>query len=615
MAFTDNLVDKVFSMKKEHYILVGIIALGFVLRLIAAINLGVSADDMHHVTDAINFYSAGRLENFGQSAGLWHAFTSIVYKAMGTTQIASRFAAMLFGTLTIFSIFLFTKEFFGKKIALIASFLLAVAPFHIKNTTAEMDVMTMFFVIMGMYLFIKARKNSSKMLFAFAGIYIGLAIYTKVYPLLFIPSMLIYFVFLENKAGSKIFSKKNFYFIAIFLAAIFVFAIPALTHNYLLYKDKGFMDLQFTRTLGLGKNVSAQYYSLDTQFEAKNSWSGLIFGDKKHIASGTPLLIGAVNFIRIGDPIAFYLGAFGILLVLFYKKEFKSYIYFILISIAFVLPFLASIILMPKHYLFLEILLMPLAAFSVEEINNSLLKKFKRSFLIYFLAGIFLIVLVFLGIPNSADITHFYGKSSVARVMDFKESSINQNYLIIADSRIYRGRINWMLQGRPYLEARDFVKLININSSENTPVQVYYLECIPDDCGWGTIKNDPDFNASMEYFTNQFKSRASLVKSISAPDENKAFYPFMPNRELKEINIYSSVLNVNEYVLNAASYPKVWFLYDIGYMPKQDQFDYYDTKNILDSLLDDVSHKIVTLSLILTVLSCLYAIYLSFKEP
>ena len=92
-------IDRIFSMKKASFYLILIFLLGFALRFIAAVNLTVSADDMHHVAHASNFLSAGRLITYDQSAGLWHAFTSIIYKLFGMTQFTSRFAALLLGLL------------------------------------------------------------------------------------------------------------------------------------------------------------------------------------------------------------------------------------------------------------------------------------------------------------------------------------------------------------------------------------------------------------------------------------------------------------------------------------------------------------------------------------
>src|SRR3989338_4276799 len=266
--FLERAIDSLFSMNKNRIYLL----LGFVLRFIAAINLSVSADDMHHVAHAINFYSANRLITYDQSSGLWHAFTSVVYNIIGTTQLASRMAALIFGSLSILLIYLLTREFFNRKIALLASFLLAVAPFHIQNTMAEMDVMAIFFVLLAMLFFIKALKTNKTYLYFVSGIFLGLAVYTKVYPLLFIPSLILFFIYWNKKEKKEILTKKNLKLIIIFLIAIFIFTLPALTHNYLLYKYKGFMDLQFTRTLGLGKDISAQYYAWDHQFNAKNDW-------------------------------------------------------------------------------------------------------------------------------------------------------------------------------------------------------------------------------------------------------------------------------------------------------------------------------------------------------
>jgi hypothetical protein len=93
----DRFIEKILDHKSPHLYLVLIFLLAFILRLIAAINLSVSADDMHFVTHAINFISTGRLVTYDQSAGLWFAFTSFMYSLFGITQLASRLAALIFG--------------------------------------------------------------------------------------------------------------------------------------------------------------------------------------------------------------------------------------------------------------------------------------------------------------------------------------------------------------------------------------------------------------------------------------------------------------------------------------------------------------------------------------
>ncbi len=625
----EQSIDKIFAIKKSTLFLILVFILGFILRLTAAINLSVSADDMHHVTHAINFLSADRLITYDQSSGLWHAFTSVIYNIIGTTQLASRMAALIFGSLSILVIYLLTKEFFNEKIALFSSFLLAIAPFHILNTMPEQDVMAMFFVLTAMFLFIRALKNNKTTNYTISGIFIGLAVYTKVYPLLFIPSFLLFFIYWNKKEKKKIISKENAKKILIFLCIIFIFTLPALTHNYLLYKYKGFMDLQFTRTLGLGKNISAQYYSWDHQFDAKNDWKGLILGHSQHSASPNPTIFVTTNFIRLDDPINFYLGIIGIFLILIYRKEYRRYLVFFLLSILFVLPFLASVIILPKHYLFFELLLVPTSALTLNIISSQISRISNK---LKFTPLIFLLVLslILLGLPYIPNIYHpdmhfFYGKSHMAQIMEFKENNIPKNALIIADSRIYRGRINWAFQGRPYLEASDFINLLTQKDKlpgKDISADIYFFECVKDDCGWGTIKDQPGLNSSMESIVDLFKVNGKLEASISEPLEDKTFYPIIGGEKEKVINVYSGKMTIKDSVLVLASQSKSWFLYDIGYQPIEKQFDYYKPEGFIDITLDKIAHVVVWLAVILAFLSPIFLILLlnsknleSFKSP
>src|SRR3989344_1108239 len=607
-----KVVDGLFSIKRRTLYLIIILLFGFVLRLIAANNLRVYADDMHFVTHAINFISSNKLVTYDQSSGLWFQFTDLMYNIFGISQVTSRMAALLFGTMTILVIYLFTKEFFSENVALISALLLSIAPFHIRNTSAEMDVMTMFFVLMGMLLFVRAIKKEKVGLFLMGGIFIGLAVYTKVYPLLFIPSLLIFFIYSKKKLKEKIITKKNLKLIVIFLFSIFMFTVPAITHNYLLYKDKGFLDLQFTRVLGLGKDVSAQYYSWDSQFEAKNSWKGLIFGDTKHVASGEPLLLTAINFIRIGDPVSFYLGLIGVVLILFRRKKDNNYLLFTLLSVLFVLPFLASIILLSKHYIFLEIFLIPLGAVSIDSFSTKINKGGSQKYTKYLVILLIFSSIILLGITNNGRQSYFYGKSDVAQIIEFKNEKIPESSIIIVDGRIYRGRTNWIGVGRPYLEAADFIQFLNKQEElpgEKSTLDIYYIECAFDDCGWGTVKDQPGLNESMESLTNFFKQNGQVVGRISEPNGQENYFPGSANK-INTINIYNAKLNVKSVLFSVASQPKEWFLYTIGYNPVYDQFDYYEVHGWSDRLLEMVAHAVARLALILSLASLVYLVIL-----
>jgi len=607
----EKVINWIFDIKKNTWILILIFLLGLVLRLIAAINLGVTADDMVFVNHAIDFISSDKLVVYHQSSGLWFAFTSIMYNIFETTQLASRMAALIFGSLSILVIYLLTREFFNKKIAMIAALFLAVAPFHIKNTYAEMDVMAMFFVLLGMFLFIKATKSDQKSYFVLSGIFIGVAIYTKVYPLLFIPSLLLYFALFKVKSKKRVITKNNIKRIVLFILVIFIFTIPTLTHNYLLYKDKGFLDLQFTRTLNLGRDVSEQYYSWDHQFNAKNDWAGLITGAPEVYGNNIPKLWIAMNYVRTGDPIVFYLGTLGLIISLIYRK-WRDYSEFFILSILFALPFLASIILLNKHYIFIEMLLIPLAALSTNEIIRKASKVLKKNTFKIVIVVILLSSLALIGSPSTG-LTHVYGKNHIGKMIDFKEENIQESSLIVIDSRMYRGRINWVFHGRPYLEGSQFIQLLNQQEQIEgnlVSINVYFFECVYDDCGWGTINDQPEFNESMESLTKMFKQNGNLVKTLKEPNQKENYLPLVSGSRSEAVRIYSANLQLKESIIQIATQPKNWFLYDIGYEPKEKQFDYYKTDGFFDIFLDKLAHWIVLLSLTIVFLSPIYVIYL-----
>ncbi len=610
-------IDKIFSISRDKVLLIGILLLGLILRIIAAINLTVSADDMHFVTHAINFFSSGRLITYDQSSGLWFALTSLIYQFFGVGQISSRLLALIFGTLSILAVYLLSKEFFGEKIGIISAFMLAIAPFHIKYTVAEMDVMTMFFVMFSMLIFLRAIKTNKSIFYGISGILMGLAVYTKVYPLLFIPSIWLYFIYVRKKEKKIILSKDNLKKLLIFAALVFIFTIPALTHNYLLYKDKGVLDLQFTRTLGLGKDSSAQYYSWDVQFDRKNSWKGLIFGDANYGGGGKPLIWVAINYIRVGDQINFYLGLIGIFLILLLYKKDKSYPIFFILNILFTLPFLASIILLPKHFIFLELFLVPPSALALNELISRINAKFNKDIKKYIFILLLIISSILLGLYNTGTANHFYGKSDIAQMIEFKENNIPEDSLIVGDSRIYRGRINWAFQGRPYLEGTDFINTVNNQGNlpgEVLPIKVFFFECIKDDCGWGTIKNQPEFNQTMEDLVSFFEQQGRVVSTISEPDKERNYYPFSLSGEKAEtIRIIELTIPLKYSTLFLANQPKNWFLYDIGYEPVEKQFDYYVAHSVFDRLLDKIAHGIVTLSILLSLASIIYVLFLFFK--
>src|SRR3989344_961521 len=91
--FADKVIDRVFSLEKKKIYLILIVLFGLILRIIAARNITVSADDMHFTIHAIDFLKSGKLVTYDQSASLWFYATDAFYGIFGINQIGSRMAA------------------------------------------------------------------------------------------------------------------------------------------------------------------------------------------------------------------------------------------------------------------------------------------------------------------------------------------------------------------------------------------------------------------------------------------------------------------------------------------------------------------------------------------
>ncbi len=635
----DKILGIFFSTDKTRLYLLLIVILGFILRLVGAFNLGVSADDMHFSVHAINFLNSGKLIIYDQSASLWYSVTDIFYSIFGVTQLGSRFAAALFGTLSIIAMFCLTREFSNNKAALISSLLLAISPFHIKYTISEMDVMAMFFVLMGMTFFFRGLKNEKQNLFILSGISLGLALFTKVYTLLFVPVLIVYGIYHQRTIKKPILSKHFIKLLLIFVLCAGIFALPSLTHNYLLYKEKGIMDLIYTNALGTntsaGKGIlthtllsplfdtdkvfanGAQYYAWDSGFGHGADWHGFFLGNSMHLGGDPiPSSVYAFKFIWENDPIILALGIFGILLLLVRKQY--SYPIFTILVLLLVFMYLASRILLAKHYIFLLLLFIPPASIALSAIDETIKKYFKKFRLRYLLIILLFFSFYWLGFHTPFTQSPFYVQSEIGQLMAFKDNSIPQNALVLADSRMYRGQIHWTLQGRTYAEAALLSQIVDASQKSGgaVPTETYFIECAVDDCGWGTVKDQPEFNSSMEKIVEIFSTQGILKKEILSTSFEHSYFPFISNPETVHFKIYKATIPINPALYPSLEKNKEWFLYPIGYDESISiPFDKYYPATPLDSLIDLIAHFIqyiaIFLAFILAIISLIWLIDLS----
>lgn len=142
--------------------------------------------------------------------GGYSYFAILPITVFGLNQFAIRFPAAFFGTLTVLVIYFLARELLtsrGSGLPLIASFFLAVSPWHLNlSRTATENVLVVFFLSLGMVFYLSwlKKKNWPKLLaaFVFFGINLYLYLAARSFLPLFLP-ILISISLLREKMAKK----------------------------------------------------------------------------------------------------------------------------------------------------------------------------------------------------------------------------------------------------------------------------------------------------------------------------------------------------------------------------------------------------------------------------
>jgi len=604
----DKVIGVLFDKRKQRVL--GVFILGFILRFIAARNIGVSADDVIHAYKSVGIFNSGKLVIWDQSTSLWYYIVNILSKPFGSSIVATRFATVLFGSLLIIIVYIFVKKVFkSDRAALISSFLVAVSPLIIRETLPEMDNAAIFFTILAAYFIFSylQEKKTKDLILTF--IILGVGVMIKLYVAFFAVSFIIFLAISEYKSHKDY--KKVAKVILLVSVILFVLCLPTFSHNYLLYKDKGFMDFIFSNTFGIRTNETQQLYGWAAGWNLPTDYFGFFFGNQQNFdPTPIPGFLIVLSFLFKGDPTLFILGFLGLI---YAYKYYRKYFWFFLAVFIPAFIYLGAQIPMAKHFIWVIILVSPLAGLLIEDLSNKIPRIKLRYLLILFL----IFNLLYLGVPKEISPTnaHFYGQSSFGQLVSYK-SNIASDALVVADSRIYRGNIHFALMGTNYMEAASFTQAANeLNARGNLAgIDVYYIECAIDDCGWGTIKDQPELNQSMEEFTKLIANVSQFSINLTGPNPYKYYLPFFKNGRA-DYTVYKVRLALNPGILQVAKQTHIWWLYPENYDRKISAiFDDYYTYNAFDNLLNKLAWLILCAEIALSLLAIIYIGYLFINE-
>ena len=231
-------------------VLVLLAAAGFGLRAWGVSQLGLAEDEINKL-EAVRAYGRGDFTENAEHPMLMKAFiyasvrTADAWNARASEgdrlrrldisdEAAVRFPNILFGTLTVFPIFLLTAAFFGRRTGLVAAALWATGVGAITyNRVAKEDTLLVFFMLFALYFYLRAKQTSGldpatkRKNYVLSAVSWGLMFASKYFPHYFGLNMLYHHLFRvrERKPGEPRGNTPAVFYVVVF--ATFLLANPA----------------------------------------------------------------------------------------------------------------------------------------------------------------------------------------------------------------------------------------------------------------------------------------------------------------------------------------------------------------------------------------------------
>ncbi len=574
----DWTLNLIYAKEKRYQRwLVFLLVIGFVFRTIAALNLDVLADDMVFASQSAGFFNTNLLST-NSNPPLFFYLTDLAYKIFGYTTFASRFFPLIAGTMLIVVIFLITRKLTNEKTALFSALFVTISSFLIRMTFTEQSLVVFFFIFTAIYFGLVYLENRKMILLLGCAAFFGLGILTKYNAPFFIFSFLVFVALLERK---NLFSKRNLKHLSVFLCTLFIFALPLIAFNYFLYQEKGIVDVYVSRVIKIPK--------------AQELYANLA-GQDRSFFNNVVLLsnYGNYNLLYKTDPLLLLFALLG-LGVMLKRKERKIFAFvFLLITIPFILQSAGAPL--QKHFAFLPLLAAIPAGYGL---NETLKKTSKKSFKIIIIFSIVIMALAGLGIAYGTP-SSFSSKSSTSSLKSYLNNAVKSPDLILFDPRIYTARTFWLATDKHFLNLQQFVEFYNLNQNitqPKIPTNVYVVECVIDDCGWGWVASNQQLNQSSEDLLKNLEQFGALSQTIFSKDYRGN--EFLPAPTTAKYKIYKLTLNISPDLVQQTDLVNSFYFTPYLYKNMNGYIFSYTTSGI-KSIINQIGIWIIDLAIVLT---------------
>lgn len=161
----------------------------------------------------------------------------------------ARIVSAIFGTATVYFLYLFAEKMFNRKIALLSAFLLAVDFLHIHNSQiGHIWVPLTFFIVALAYFSYRLSLNGERKWYWLSVLSVGLGYAIGQIPIVYYPVFLLVHYYHIKKTSKKFFNK---YFIESAVVIFGLVAVFSILNFYSFYKHFYDVVLAFSKLFGL----------------------------------------------------------------------------------------------------------------------------------------------------------------------------------------------------------------------------------------------------------------------------------------------------------------------------------------------------------------------------
>lgn len=451
------------KINKDILILLSLVAIGAFLRfyMIWKLPCGLFPDQAINGLDSIRFSSGFLSPIIGGNEGLFIYLTSISHLLFGTGVWQIFIVSAFIGTLTIATTYLAVKEFFGRNIAFISSFILAVSSWHIAlSRNGFRAILVPLIISLLAYLLaksIKSKTDKAKSVYysLTAGIFaLGFYTYNAYVLFAFGVFLISLFIFFKYKQKIITFIKHNKKALLLALGTFTLVILP-IALFVLIFPEKYFMRAGQVLVETMGVLFQNFWQTLEGIFtHGDYNW--------RHNPSGKAML-----YILL---VPFFFGGFLYSLCKSYKK--REYLIMVFIFLIMFLPAILTNEGTPPHGLRLIGIIPAIFVFSAIGLNFLLKPKNK----LLKLSG-YLLLTIILGFTAVNGYQNYFkdAQNSLHYYNDFRCDltgasnyiKTNKNIVVISDDFTFQ-TIRYLLHPLQidHIEPVNFIKNFNENETD-----------------------------------------------------------------------------------------------------------------------------------------------------